>query len=164
MGTLLDTTVFIDLERAVRRLAPANAMAAVSAQLEDQVGVDEEVGIAAITASELLHVVHRATPEHRICREAFGPRHPDHFPHQLTAGRTVCRCRCRISRAAPGSCPGVARARTVAGYAIPGIIVFFFWVVVIILVIILLAFIVHWAGGGVLNLRLGHFILNVGFT
>jgi len=27
-----------------------------------------------------------------------------------------------------------------------------------------LAFIVHWAGGGVLNLRLGHFILNVGFT
>ena len=58
----------------------------------------------------------------------------------------------------------VARARTVAGYAIPGIIVFFFWVVVIILAIILLAFIVHWAGGGVLNLRLGHFGLNVGFT
>ena len=58
----------------------------------------------------------------------------------------------------------VARARTVAGYAIPGIIVFFFWVVVVILAIILLAFIVHWAGGGVLNLRLGHFGLNVGFT
>jgi hypothetical protein len=58
----------------------------------------------------------------------------------------------------------VARARTVAGYAIPGIIVFFFWVVVIILAIILLAFIVHWADGGVLNLRLGHFGLNVGFT
>jgi hypothetical protein len=35
----------------------------------------------------------------------------------------------------------VARARTVAGYAIPGIIVFFFWVVVVILAIILLAFI-----------------------
>jgi hypothetical protein len=35
---------------------------------------------------------------------------------------------------------------------------------VIILAIILLAFIVHWAGGGVLNLRLGHFGLNVGFT
>jgi hypothetical protein len=52
----------------------------------------------------------------------------------------------------------------VAGYAIPGIVVFFFWLVVIILVIILLAFIVHWAGGGVLNLRLGHFELNVGFT
>jgi hypothetical protein len=58
----------------------------------------------------------------------------------------------------------VARARTIGGYAIPGIIVFFFWVVVVILVIILLAFIVHWAGGGVLNLRLGHFNLSVGFT
>ncbi len=43
------------------------------------------------------------------------------------------------------------------GYAIPGIIVFFFWLVVIILAIILLAFIVHWAGGGQLDLRLGHF-------
>ena len=58
----------------------------------------------------------------------------------------------------------MARARTVAGYAIPGIVVFFFWLVVTILVIILLAFIVHWAGGGVLNLRLGHFRLDVGFT
>jgi hypothetical protein len=35
---------------------------------------------------------------------------------------------------------------------------------VVILAIILLAFIVHWAGGGALNLRLGHFFLNVGFT
>ena len=58
----------------------------------------------------------------------------------------------------------VARTRSVAGYAIPGIIVLFFWVVVVILAIILLAFIVHWAGGGALNLRLGHFGLNVGFT
>jgi len=58
----------------------------------------------------------------------------------------------------------MARARTAAGYAIPGIIVFFFWVAVVILAVILLAFIVHWAGGGVLNLRLGHFGLNVGFT
>jgi hypothetical protein len=56
------------------------------------------------------------------------------------------------------------RARTIAGVAVPGIVMFFFWVVVAILAIILLAFIVHWAGGGVLNLRLGHFILNVGFT
>jgi hypothetical protein len=63
-----------------------------------------------------------------------------------------------------GSWQPMARARTVAGYAIPGIIVFFFWVVVVILAIILLAFIVHWAGGGVLSLRLGHFDLNVGFT
>jgi len=58
----------------------------------------------------------------------------------------------------------VARARSVGGYAIPGVIVFFFWVVIVILAIILLAFIVHWAGGAVLNLRLGHFLLNVGFT
>ena len=58
----------------------------------------------------------------------------------------------------------VARARTVAGYAIPDIVVFFFWVVVVILAIMLLAFLVHRAGGGVLNLRLGHFVLNVGFT
>jgi hypothetical protein len=58
----------------------------------------------------------------------------------------------------------VARARTVAGYAIPGIIVFFFWVVIVILAIILLALIVHWAGGGVLDVRLGHFMLDVGFT
>jgi hypothetical protein len=49
----------------------------------------------------------------------------------------------------------VARARTLAGYAIPGIVVFFSWAVVVILAIILLAFIVHWAGGGVLKLRLG---------
>lgn len=63
-----------------------------------------------------------------------------------------------------GSSAAMARTRTVAGWAIPGIIVFFFWVVIIILAIILLAFLVHWAGGGLLNLRLGHFVLNVGFT
>jgi hypothetical protein len=39
---------------------------------------------------------------------------------------------------------------------------FFIWLVIVVLVIILLAFIVHWAGGGLLDLRLGHFILNVG--
>ncbi len=55
-------------------------------------------------------------------------------------------------------------ARTIAGWAIPGIVVFFFWVVVAILAIILLAFLVHAAGGGVLHLRLGHFVLRVGFT
>ena len=50
------------------------------------------------------------------------------------------------------------------GYAIPGIIWFFIWLVVVILAIILLAAIVHWAGGGQLDVRLGHFILDVGFT
>jgi hypothetical protein len=63
-----------------------------------------------------------------------------------------------------GSCGFVARSRSVAGWAIPGIVMFFIWVVLVILAIILLAFIVHWAGGGALNLRLGHFFLNVGFT
>lgn len=58
----------------------------------------------------------------------------------------------------------MARARSVAGYAIPGIVVFFFWVVIVILAIIVLAIIVHWAGGGLLDLRLGHFVLNVGFN
>ena len=71
MGTLLDTTVFIDLERAVRRLPAATAMAEVSMRLEEQLGPDEEVGIAAITASELLHGVHRAAPQHRSRRGAF---------------------------------------------------------------------------------------------
>lgn len=50
------------------------------------------------------------------------------------------------------------------GYAIPGIIWFFIWLVVVILAIILLAAIVHWAGGGQLDVRLGHFMLDVGFT
>jgi hypothetical protein len=54
--------------------------------------------------------------------------------------------------------------KSVAGFAIPGIIVFFFWVVIVVLAIILLAAIVHWAGGGAVNLRLGHFDLDVGFT
>ena len=58
----------------------------------------------------------------------------------------------------------MARTRSVSGYAIPGIVVFLIWVVIAILAIILLAFIVHWAGGGALNLKLGHFALNVGFT
>jgi hypothetical protein len=52
----------------------------------------------------------------------------------------------------------------IGGHSIPGIVVFFFWLVVTILVIILLARVVHWAGGGLLHLRLGHFNLNVGFT
>jgi len=63
-----------------------------------------------------------------------------------------------------GSWALVARTRTVAGLAIPGIVLLVIWLVLIILAIILLAFIVHLAGCGVLNLRLGHFILKIGFT
>jgi tRNA(fMet)-specific endonuclease VapC len=71
MGTLLDTTVFIELERALRDFPDDSAMAEVSRRLENQLGSVEDVGIAAITASELLHGVHRATSEHRGRREAF---------------------------------------------------------------------------------------------
>jgi hypothetical protein len=58
----------------------------------------------------------------------------------------------------------VASARTIAGHSVPGIIMFFIWVVIVILAIIGLAWIVHWAGGGVLHVKLGHFTLFVGFT
>jgi tRNA(fMet)-specific endonuclease VapC len=95
MGTLLDTTVFIDLERAVRRLPPATAMAAVSDRLEEQLGPDEEVAIAAITASELLHGVHRASTEHRARREAFVEAVLAAFP-PLPFGLLAARAHARI--------------------------------------------------------------------
>ncbi len=71
MGTLLDTTVFIEVERALRGLPVGSTLDEVSRRLEDILDAGEEVGIATITASELLHGVHRATPEHRPRREAF---------------------------------------------------------------------------------------------
>lgn len=71
MGTVLDTTVFVELERATRGLSAAHAMQEASGRLEDRLGGDEEVAIAAITASELLHGVHRADNERRAQREAF---------------------------------------------------------------------------------------------
>jgi tRNA(fMet)-specific endonuclease VapC len=71
VGTLLDTTIFIEIERAVRTLPADRAMAEVTARLTRQLGATEETGIAVITASELLHGVHRASPEHRPRREAF---------------------------------------------------------------------------------------------
>ena len=80
------------------------------------------------------------------------------------AGREGSPSGCRLGRAPTGSWALVARTRTIAGLALPGIVLFFVWLVLIILAIILLAFIVHLAGGGVLILRLGHFILKIGFT
>jgi tRNA(fMet)-specific endonuclease VapC len=70
MGTLLDTTVFIELERALRDRPGGSAMAEVSHQLEQQLGPTEDVGIAAITTSELLHGVHRALPFDLLCARA----------------------------------------------------------------------------------------------
>jgi len=80
VGTLLDTTVFIELERATRELPPALAMRIVGERLEDRLGADEEVGIATITASELLHGVHRASEQHRARREAFVETALNAFP------------------------------------------------------------------------------------
>ncbi len=80
MGTLLDTTVFIELERATRELPPTLAMRTVSERLEHRLGADEDVGIATITASELLHGVHRASWEHRARREAFVETALNAFP------------------------------------------------------------------------------------
>lgn len=71
MGTVLDTTVFVELERGGRDVPAASAMTAAAERLEAQLGSDEEVGIAAITASELLHGLHRATADLRGRREAF---------------------------------------------------------------------------------------------
>jgi tRNA(fMet)-specific endonuclease VapC len=71
MGTVLDTTVFVEFERATRTLAADRAMQTVGKRLEGRLGADDQVAIAAITASELLHGVHRATEEHRARREAF---------------------------------------------------------------------------------------------
>lgn len=71
MGTLVDSTVFVQLERAHERQATAEALSVVGWRLARELGADEEVGIAAITASELLQGVHRATSEHRARREAF---------------------------------------------------------------------------------------------
>jgi tRNA(fMet)-specific endonuclease VapC len=71
VGTVLDTTVFIELERAARGLPGAHAMTEVAQRLGSQLSEHEDIGIAAITASELLHGVHRASEDHRGRREAF---------------------------------------------------------------------------------------------
>jgi len=80
MGTVLDTTVFIEYERAMRGRPAAHAMTDVAKLLELQLGESEEVGIAAITASELLHGVHRASEEHHGRREAFVEAVLEAFP------------------------------------------------------------------------------------
>jgi tRNA(fMet)-specific endonuclease VapC len=71
VGTVVDTTVFIDLERRLRRLPAVRAAEEVAACLGRALGEEEEVAIAAITASELLHGVHRATAVHVTRRGAF---------------------------------------------------------------------------------------------
>jgi tRNA(fMet)-specific endonuclease VapC len=64
VGTLIDSSVLIGLERG-----PLDVLGAVAAH------EDEQVAIAAITASELLHGVHRAaTASQRQRRETFVER------------------------------------------------------------------------------------------
>ena len=58
----------------------------------------------------------------------------------------------------------VATVAKVGRFVLPGFVVTVIWIVLIILVIILLAWIVHLAGGGLFELRLGHFRLQVGVT
>ncbi|HEV2360148.1 MAG TPA: PIN domain-containing protein [Acidimicrobiales bacterium] len=70
MGALIDTSVLIDVERRSRDAATPFGQVLASS-LEQTLGSSEEIAISAITASELLHGVHRATPEHRTRREAF---------------------------------------------------------------------------------------------
>ena len=64
---------------------------------------------------------------------------------------------------APVSILEVAVAE-MGGHAIPSIVMFFIWLVLVILLIIGLAALVHWAGGGLLHLSIGHFTLRLGFT
>ncbi len=70
MGVIFDTSVLISLERSSSR---------VDEFIRGREG--EAFGISAITASELLHGVHRADSEkRRIVREAFVEKIIDVFP------------------------------------------------------------------------------------
>lgn len=70
MGTLIDSSVLIAVERAAVRKAGRGGpgLAEVTAALRDD---DPEVGMASITAAELLHGVHRAADHARTQRTAF---------------------------------------------------------------------------------------------
>lgn len=71
MGAVVDTTVFFDLERSSRGQSRADPGRVIGQRLSECLGADDEAAIAAITASELLHGVHRASDQHRPRREAF---------------------------------------------------------------------------------------------
>ncbi len=71
MGVVLDTTIFIDLEHAGRGRTAKDARRSIWERLTVSLEPGEEAAIAAITASELLHGLHRASGKHRATREAF---------------------------------------------------------------------------------------------
>ena len=83
MGILIDSSVLIASERGQLDL---------SGLLQEQ--GDEDVAISAITASELLHGLHRAGAEHRAVREAYMERLLLSFPvipFELVTARTHAR-------------------------------------------------------------------------
>jgi predicted nucleic acid-binding protein len=71
VGIVLDTTVFIDLERSLRGAAPQVALSELRRRIERRLGASTEVAMASISASELLQGVHRASEHHRVRREAY---------------------------------------------------------------------------------------------
>ena len=95
MGSVLDTTVFIELERATRAAPTEGATHGASQRLEELLGADDEVAIASITASELLHGVHRAGDAHRARREAFVEAVLSAFP-VLPFGLLAARAHARL--------------------------------------------------------------------
>jgi hypothetical protein len=101
-------------------------MAEVSQRLEEQLGPDEEVEVAATTASKLLHGVHRATPEHRARREASVEVVLAAFP-ALCLGRVGWAPRRVIGKdplaSSPRILPVISHARNISilSYGISGI-------------------------------------------
>jgi len=118
MGTVIDTTVFVELERALRELPADRAMTEVARRFEEQIGEGEAVAIAAITASELLHGVHRATAKHRGRREAFVEAILSAFP-TLAFDLLVARVHARLwARLAASGAEVGAHDRLVAATAL----------------------------------------------
>ena len=110
--------MFIELERATRELPTTLAMRAAGDRLEEEIGADEEVGVATNTASELIQGEHRASEEHRARREAFVETTLSAFPalpFDLVAARVHARIWAQL--AATGRDVG-AHDRIVAATAI----------------------------------------------
>jgi tRNA(fMet)-specific endonuclease VapC len=70
MGAVIDTSVLIDVERHARRTGE-HLGRLLASSLEETLEASEDLAISAVTASELLHGVHRATADHKAQREAF---------------------------------------------------------------------------------------------